>query len=91
VRLFTGRTHQIRVHAAALKAPILGDPLYRPPRELPGRFSPEIRAAARQLKRQMLHARLLGFTHPRSGQRLVFTAPVPQDFQEMLALLGVKD
>jgi 23S rRNA pseudouridine1911/1915/1917 synthase len=88
VRLFTGRTHQIRVHALALGAPILGDPLYHPGSELPARVPVEVRAAVRRLGRQMLHAQLLGFTHPATGERLTFTAPAPPDFGAMLALLA---
>jgi len=63
--LHTGRTHQIRVHLKHLGHPLLGDVLY-------GR-----RAG---YPRQMLHAWKLGFTHPRTGQRMEFEAPIPQDF-----------
>jgi 23S rRNA pseudouridine1911/1915/1917 synthase len=63
--LFTGRTHQIRVHLKHLGHPLLGDEVYGKRGTFP---------------RQMLHAWKLGFTHPRSGQRLDFTAPVPADF-----------
>jgi RluA family pseudouridine synthase len=72
VRLFTGRTHQIRVHARELKAPVLGDATY-------GRADGVSGAA-----RQMLHARLLAFAHPASGERLRFEAPYPADFATVL-------
>jgi 23S rRNA pseudouridine1911/1915/1917 synthase len=63
--LHTGRTHQIRVHLKHLGHPVLGDEIY-------GR-----RAG---FPRQMLHAWKLAFTHPRTGERLHFMAPIPQDF-----------
>ncbi|HEU4384984.1 MAG TPA: RluA family pseudouridine synthase [Anaeromyxobacteraceae bacterium] len=66
----TGRTHQIRVHLAALGAPLLGDPRYGGPRQV-GEVS---------VPRVMLHASRLEVDHPRSGQRMAFSAPVPEDF-----------
>jgi 23S rRNA pseudouridine1911/1915/1917 synthase len=82
-RLDTGRTHQIRVHLSeCAKTPILGDPLYgRPPRD------PEIRAIAEQLGRQALHATLLGFVHPVTGERLRFEREPPDDFRAALLAL----
>jgi 23S rRNA pseudouridine1911/1915/1917 synthase len=82
-RLETGRTHQIRVHLAQqAKTPILADPVYgAPPRD------PEIRAVAERLGRQALHAELLGFRHPKSGETLRFVAPPPADFEAALESL----
>jgi len=81
-RLETGRTHQIRVHLAEAGAPILGDPLYgSTPRD------PRVRAAASDLGHQALHARLLGFVHPRSGAPLRFETAPPADFLRALASL----
>lgn len=70
-RLETGRTHQIRVHMKSIGHPIAGDPLYGPRKTLPG-------------KGQYLHAREIGFKHPRTGKQLLFTAPLPDYFQRML-------
>lgn len=77
-RLETGRTHQIRVHMRFINHPLAGDPLYGPKKTLPG-------------KGQYLHARLLGFTHPKTGEELTFTAPLPAYFQKMLDYLDRVD
>ncbi len=79
-RLETGRTHQIRMHLAENGTPVLGDPLYgRPPRDA------TLRAIADEPGHQALHARLLGFVHPRTGKRVSFSAPPPPDFARALA------
>lgn len=76
-RLETGRTHQIRVHLAEVaRTPIFGDPVYG---GIPN--DPHAKRLANQLGRQALHARLLGFVHPKTGERLVFTSAPPADFQ----------
>lgn len=82
-RLETGRTHQIRVHLADQGTPLLGDTLYGKPVRVA-----RLAQAAARLGRQALHARTLGFVHPRSGQALHFESPLPADFQAALALLG---
>ena len=83
-RLETGRTHQIRVHMTHLKYPIIGDPLYGGPLKLPKGATDELIAALRGFKRQALHAEVLEFKHPTTGEPLRISAPVPAD---MLALL----
>ena len=73
--LETGRTHQIRVHMAYIRHPLLGDTLYGPAKNRYG------------AKRQMLHAGVLGFVHPATGGYMEFSSPLPQDFEDVLAKL----
>ncbi|HEY4392755.1 MAG TPA: RluA family pseudouridine synthase [Polyangia bacterium] len=81
-RLETGRTHQVRVHLAALGCPLLGDQVYgRTPRE------PKLRGIAEALGRQALHARALGFVHPGTGKKLSFVSPLPPDMRAALTAL----
>jgi 23S rRNA pseudouridine1911/1915/1917 synthase len=87
-RLATGRTHQIRVHLASRGHPVVGDPVYL--RRIPAvsRGLPDdLRRALLDFPRQALHARTLGFVHPRSGQKLSFEAAPPADFLALLAML----
>jgi 23S rRNA pseudouridine1911/1915/1917 synthase len=87
--LKTGRTHQIRVHCAAVHHPIVGDPVYgkrstasrslaKPPR------SDEINALLTGAHRQMLHAWRLGFVHPYNGLPVHFESPLPEDMQTLI-------
>ena len=86
-RLETGRTHQIRVHMAHLKHPIVGDPLYGGALRLPKGASEALIAALRGFKRQALHAEVLAFAHPVTGEAIRCEAPVPADMQALMALL----
>ena len=70
-RLETGRTHQIRVHMASIRHPLLGDTIYGPKNDM-------------GLTGQCLHARVLGFVHPRTGEYVEFEAPLPEYFQKLL-------
>jgi 23S rRNA pseudouridine1911/1915/1917 synthase len=83
VDLFTGRTHQIRVHLAEAGYPLLGDALYGAGRKARGRAA----EAQERLGRQALHAWRLSFSHPRTGRPLRLEAPLPEDFTAALALL----
>ena len=86
-RLETGRTHQIRVHMAHIKYPIVGDPLYGGPLRLPKGASDELIAVLRGFRRQALHAETLEFAHPVSGEPVRVSAPVPADRVALLAAL----
>lgn len=87
-RLETGRTHQIRVHMAAIGHPLVGDRRYGARGVAPPDATPAEASAVRGFARQALHAYRLGFTHPASGQALAFTAPLPADLRDLLAVLG---
>lgn len=88
--LETGRTHQIRVHLSSLGYPVVGDPLYGQPRRLRAGTDPELASLLQGLKRQFLHAWLLGFEHPESGKMLEFHSPLPPELQQILDYLDAK-
>ena len=75
-RLETGRTHQIRVHMASIGHPLLGDVVYGPGK-----------CPIAGLEGQTLHAGILGFIHPRTGEYMEFTAPLPEYFEKLLNTL----
>ena len=89
VALTTGRTHQIRVHCAALQHPIVGDPVYTKRRSAPAAGA--VRPFLESVRRQMLHAWRLEFDHPHTGERRRFESPLPEDMQELLAALAAAD
>ena len=78
VHILTGRTHQIRVHMKHIGHPVCGDPIYGSPR-------------GAHVPRLMLHAYSLRFTHPRTGESLLFTAPLPEEFLRGLRANGVPE
>ena len=80
-RLETGRTHQIRVHMAYIKHPLVGDPLYGP------KSSNNVGKGTFASDGQYLHAAVLGFVHPRTGEYMEFSRPIPQRFEEALERL----
>jgi 23S rRNA pseudouridine1911/1915/1917 synthase len=82
VRIDTGRTHQIRVHLASLHHPVVGDTLYGAPREISSKQGPAI-----SLTRNFLHAAALQLLHPRTGQLLSFSRPLPAELADFLTKL----
>jgi 23S rRNA pseudouridine1911/1915/1917 synthase len=89
VELKTGRTHQIRVHLAWLKHPVVGDELYAGGRDNNVQ-DVQLRARIRKLKRQFLHAEQLAFRHPHTGERLRFVAPLPVELADLLENLQTR-
>jgi 23S rRNA pseudouridine1911/1915/1917 synthase len=82
VDLKTGRTHQIRVHCAAIGHPIIGDTVYGRQRiHLPGNSPIELQNLLRSVRRHLLHAARLTLFHPITGQSLTFEAALPADMQ----------
>ena len=77
VHILTGRTHQIRVHMKHIGHPVCGDPIYGSPK-------------GTKVSRLMLHAYSLAFTHPRTGERMMFTAPLPEEFLRGLRSSGIE-
>jgi 23S rRNA pseudouridine1911/1915/1917 synthase len=87
-RLATGRTHQIRVHMAHRGNPVVGDRVYGRQRNLPGQGADSAAAAAiRGFGRQALHAAVLGFEHPGTGERVRFECDLPDDIRDLVATL----
>lgn len=87
VSLDTGRTHQIRVHFAYRRHPLLGDQTYGGRLSIPAGANEELKQGLRNFKRQALHATSLSFPHPVSGESVSVSAEPPDDFRRMIALL----
>ena len=87
VKLHSGRTHQIRVHMAHIRHPVVGDQLYGGRLRLPAGCSEALREALRSFRRQALHAFRLGFEHPVTGKRVEWEAPMPDDMERLLSIL----
>ena len=87
VQLETGRTHQIRVHMAHIRYPLVGDRIYGGRAILPKGASPTLIEALQGFKRQALHAAKLSFEHPGTGKLLECEAPLPGDMRELLRVL----
>jgi 23S rRNA pseudouridine1911/1915/1917 synthase len=86
VEIKTGRTHQIRVHLAHFKHPVVGDKVYNGGRDSTV-SDVRVRAAIRAMGRQFLHAEQLGFRHPQTGEPLRFTSKLPAELSRMLDAL----
>lgn len=85
-QLETGRTHQIRVHMASIKHPLVGDPMYGSRKTWKGQMAQLLS----RMQGQLLHAQILGFNHPRTGKYMEFRAPLPEEFEKVLAYLREK-
>ena len=90
-KLETGRTHQIRVHMAHIKHPLIGDPLYAGRQKIPKAASEALITGLRSFDRQALHARRLELVHPLREEVCGWEAALPEDMQNLLALLASED
>jgi 23S rRNA pseudouridine1911/1915/1917 synthase len=87
VKLESGRTHQIRVHLAHVKYPVVGDPVYGGRAKLPKGAGDAVRDALQKFPRQALHAAKLALVHPVTGERMQWEAPLPADMRELIGVL----
>lgn len=90
LRLETGRTHQIRVHLSEAKHPLLGDSVYGGDARLGNIKDVKLRSLIKELGRQALHAKTLGFIHPSSGEYVEFDSDLPEDMQRIIDYLDTK-
>lgn len=86
IEIKTGRTHQIRVHLSERGYPVIGDAVYGNASKLQTIKNAALKTEIKSLQRQALHAAQLSFVHPQSGERIVFTAPLPEDLKNLCAL-----
>ncbi|WP_295389855.1 23S rRNA pseudouridine(1911/1915/1917) synthase RluD [uncultured Thiodictyon sp.] len=90
VELDTGRTHQIRVHMAHVRHPLVGDPVYGVRPRPPKGCTPALTAAIQGFGRQALHAIRLGLEHPHSGRPMVWEVPMAADLESLLGLFRLE-
>ncbi len=88
VQLETGRTHQIRVHMASIRLPLVGDEVYGGRKQTPGGLDEHARRVVMQFPRQALHAAELGIEHPINKEQLRWSTPLPDDMQTLLDALA---
>ncbi len=84
VSLDTGRTHQIRVHMAHIRYPLIGDPVYGGRLRIPPGSAPQFEALLREFRRQALHAGRLSLTHPLDGEPRSWDASIPDDMRRLI-------
>lgn len=87
LQLESGRTHQIRVHMAHIRYPVVGDPVYGGRQRFPKNAGADLLQALQDFPRQALHASRLAFTHPRKSKVVSWEAPIPEDMSNLLMLL----
>ena len=85
--LETGRTHQIRVHLNDIGHPVVGDAQYGGKRQANNIIDPQIRSYVKSVDRQMLHAWMLGITHPETGEWMEFSCEIPDDMKRFIEIL----
>ncbi len=90
-RLETGRTHQIRVHMAHIRHPVIGDPVYSGRPRFPRQVSDNLRVALATFPRQALHASRLELMHPDTGATMSWESPLPDDIRRLLSALDLED
>ena len=91
VSLESGRTHQIRVHLAWRKHPLIGDPVYGGRARRPAGASERLLSSLSDFPRQALHARELTFLHPESSEPVHVSAPIPEDLADLIQCLSEED
>lgn len=91
LQLETGRTHQIRVHMAHIRYPLLGDPVYGGRFQMPPQCSAELELVLRGFRRQALHAARLGLQHPESDEYMEWEQPMPDDMTELVQALTANE
>lgn len=91
INLETGRTHQIRVHMAHIRHPLVGDPVYNSRYRRSAQISDSLDESLRRFPRQALHATALSFIHPYTGEESSFSADLPADYKALLAELKAEE
>jgi 23S rRNA pseudouridine1911/1915/1917 synthase len=91
LKLETGRTHQIRVHMAHIRHPLVGDPVYGGRLKIPAGTSPQLDKFLHSFRHQALHAAELGFDHPATGEPVHFSVARDRDFNRLLELLEIQE